>query len=69
MASKQSGKEVGRKATRISVSFDPEQYEYLVAKAKERRVSIAWVVRDAVYQSFRAESPLFSSAEPNQKEL
>jgi hypothetical protein len=56
-----------RQATRVSVSFTPDQYEGLTSEARRRRVSVAWVVRDAVYQYLNAESPLFSLSQPDQK--
>jgi hypothetical protein len=34
-------------APRISVTFEPDQYEALVRVAKSKRVSLAWVIRDA----------------------
>lgn len=35
-------------ATRASVTFPPEIYSTLEAIAKSKKVSVAWVVRDAV---------------------
>jgi len=54
----------GRRTTdgsknRISVTFTPEQYEALVEQANIKKVSVAWVVRDAVDQYLQSESPLF----------
>jgi hypothetical protein len=34
-------------AVRASISFPPDLYETLEELAKEKRVSLAWVVRDA----------------------
>lgn len=34
-------------AVRASISFPPELYEILEKIAKEKKVSLAWVVRDA----------------------
>jgi len=35
-------------ATRASVTFPPEIYSALEAIAKSKKVSVAWVVRDAI---------------------
>jgi predicted DNA-binding protein len=35
-------------ATRASITFPPELYSPLEAIAKSKKVSVAWVVRDAV---------------------
>lgn len=35
-------------ATRASITFPPEVYSTLEALAKSKKVSVAWVVRDAV---------------------
>lgn len=53
-----SGKESG--AVRLSVSLSAEQYEYLDRVAKRQRVSLAWVVRDAILRYMDAETPLFA---------
>jgi predicted DNA-binding protein len=37
-----------RPAVRCSISFPPEIYEALEVLAKQKKVSIAWVVRDSV---------------------
>jgi hypothetical protein len=44
---------------RISVTFEPEHYEELRRIAKRKRVSLAWVVRDALGLYLAAETPLF----------
>ena len=44
---------------RVSVSLTEEQHEFLAALAEEKRVSIAWVVRDAVQRLIAQEMPLF----------
>ena len=43
---------------RISVSFSPGHYKALQRIANEKRVSLAWVVRDAVRVYVEADSPL-----------
>jgi predicted DNA-binding protein len=46
---------------RASVSFPPEVYETLESLAKKKKVSIAWVVREAVEKYVANEWPLFSN--------
>lgn len=46
---------------RASVSFPPELYKTLEELAKKKKVSIAWVVREAAEQYVAAEWPLFGS--------
>jgi metal-responsive CopG/Arc/MetJ family transcriptional regulator len=45
---------------RASVSFPPELYKTLEELAKKKKVSIAWVIRDAAEQYVAAEWPLFA---------
>ena len=44
---------------RVSVSLDADDYADLKSIAKDKRVSLAWVVRDAVSDYLNARSPLF----------
>jgi len=44
---------------RVSVSFPRDDYTELKAIAADKRVSIAWVVRDAVANYLSARTPLF----------
>ena len=44
---------------RVSVSFDPADYDELARIAAEKRVSLAWVVRDAVATYIFRRGPLF----------
>ena len=46
-------------ARRVSVSFDPADYDELIRIAAEKRVSVAWVVRDAVAAYIFRRGPLF----------
>jgi predicted DNA-binding protein len=46
---------------RASVSFPPELYKTLEELAKKKKVSIAWVVREAAEQYVSAEWPLFGN--------
>jgi predicted DNA-binding protein len=42
-----SVKTQGTSAVRASISFPPDLYEMLEKLAKQKKVSLAWVVRDA----------------------
>jgi metal-responsive CopG/Arc/MetJ family transcriptional regulator len=44
-------------AVRASISFPPALYETLEEIAKQKKVSLAWVVRDAA-EKYVAEQPL-----------
>lgn len=50
------------KTERVSVSLTPEQYQYLNHVAGQKRVSIAWVIREAVDKLVADETPLFKGA-------
>ena len=45
---------------RASISFPPELYRTLEEIAKQKKVSLAWVVRDATEQYVGAKCPLFA---------
>jgi predicted DNA-binding ribbon-helix-helix protein len=45
--------------TRASVTFPAEVYAELERIAEEKKVSVAWVVRDAVEKYVEAQYPLF----------
>ncbi len=65
MASK-TGETTGMRtpsAPRASVSFPPELYRTLEAIAKQKKVSIAWVVREAAEKYVDAQWPLFGQHE------
>ena len=47
---------------RASVSFPEELYKTLEELAKKKKVSIAWVIRDAAEQYVAAEWPLFAGS-------
>lgn len=55
----------GRKERRVSISLSPEQHAELNRMAKRKRVSLAWVVRDAIDKLLAAEAPLFRVTEQN----
>lgn len=46
-------------AQRVSVTFPSDHYQELKLIAERKRVSVAWVVRDAVENYLAAELPLF----------
>jgi predicted DNA-binding protein len=46
-------------AIRASISFPPEMYETLEVIAKEKKVSLAWVVREAAERYITEKWPLF----------
>ncbi len=46
-------------AVRASISFPPDVYEGLEDIAKQKKVSLAWVVREAVEQYLTEKWPLF----------
>lgn len=48
-----------RDPVRVSVTFDCRDYDELQAIAQEKRVSVSWVVRDAVGSYLGERSPLF----------
>ena len=58
----QTGKEENKRATRITVSLPPESYDGLVRVAKNKKVSAAWVVREAVDKYLAGDLPLIYSA-------
>jgi metal-responsive CopG/Arc/MetJ family transcriptional regulator len=46
-------------AVRASISFPPDVYRVLEGIAKEKKVSLAWVVREATEQYLAQKWPLF----------
>lgn len=46
------------KSTRTSVTFPADLYETLEAIAKEKKVTVAWVIRDAAEQYVGQQWPL-----------
>jgi predicted DNA-binding protein len=45
---------------RATISFPPDVYETLEGIAKEKKVSLAWVVREAAEKYIAEKWPLFS---------
>jgi hypothetical protein len=54
-------------AIRASISFTPDVYETLEVIAKEKKVSLAWVVREAAEQYIGEKWPLFKRKTGEQK--
>lgn len=52
-----------KEGTRASVTFPADLYAELERIAEEKKVSVAWVVRDAVEKYVEAQYPLFRSAQ------
>jgi hypothetical protein len=46
---------------RATISFPPESYAALEEIAKQKKVSLAWVVREAVDSYIEARAPLFAA--------
>lgn len=60
---KGDGKKMKAQSTatvRASISFPPDVYETLETIAKEKKVSLAWVVREAAEQYIGDKWPLFN---------
>jgi hypothetical protein len=66
---KRGGKTIKAQNTaqvRASISFPPDVYETLETIAKEKRVSLAWVVREAAQQYIGDKWPLFAGRSPSE---
>jgi metal-responsive CopG/Arc/MetJ family transcriptional regulator len=57
-ATVKKGRPSKAKSARASVSFPPELYDTLERIAKEKKVSVAWVVRDAAEKYVSDQWPL-----------
>lgn len=61
MVAKRGRKPTGKpRATRASASLPPEIYNILQDIAKQRKVSVAWVIRDAAEKYINEQWPLLS---------
>lgn len=49
-------------AVRATISFPPDVYETLESIAKEKKVSLAWVVREAAEKYIGEKWPLFAGS-------
>jgi predicted DNA-binding ribbon-helix-helix protein len=64
MATKRGRKPSGKpRATRASASLPPELYTTLQEIAKQKKVSVAWVIRDAAEKYIAEQWPLFAKAQ------
>lgn len=63
---KRTAKAEGRRSVRASISFPSDVYKELDDIAREKRVSLAWVVRDAAEKYLAERWPLFAKKEPRQ---
>lgn len=63
MVDKRGRKPTGKpRATRASASLPPELYQMLQDIAKQKKVSVAWVIRDAAEKYIVEQWPLFGKA-------
>lgn len=62
MAAKNARKE-HKPTTRASISFSPEIYVELNRLAKQKKVSVAWLVREAVEKYVIDQWPLFGKSQ------
>jgi hypothetical protein len=60
---KRTKKMEGKSGPRASVTFPPDVYETLEKLARQKKVSLAWVVRDAAEKYVAEQWPLFGKAE------
>lgn len=60
---RRTGKAKTASALRASVSFPPELYRTLEQIAQQKKVSVAWVVRDAAEKYVSEQWPLFPRQE------
>lgn len=64
MSDKRGRKPTGKpRATRASVSLPPEIYSTLQDIAERKKVSVAWVIRDAAEQYIAAQWPLLKGSQ------
>ena len=56
-------KRIDEHCIRISVTFPAPHYRELERLSKVKKVSVAWVVRDAVETYLKRETPLFDIGE------
>lgn len=62
MIAQQAREDAGHeKSARISVSFPRDVYETIERLAKEKKVSVAWIVRDAAERYIADQWPLLES--------
>lgn len=59
MSSDTSDRSADVSSHRQTVSFTPEQHRQLTEIARRNRVSVAWVIREAVDRLLKEDMPLF----------
>lgn len=64
MAKQTPGKRDKTAPHRLSVSLSPEHHAELVEIANKNKVSVAWVVREAIERLLHDEQPLFHVMRP-----
>jgi len=62
-AGKKKVKAHGTAKVRVTISFPPEVYDTLENISKEKKVSLAWVVREAAEKYIADKWPLFKEPE------
>lgn len=62
-AKKENGKKVELRTVRASISFPRDIYSTLEGIAQQKKVSVAWVVRDAAEKYIAEKWPLFAKEE------
>ena len=63
MATKRPKTAKTKTALRSTVSFPPDLYHTLEQMAKQKKVSVAWVVRDAAEKYVADQWPLFAKTQ------
>lgn len=66
-AGKKTMKASSTAQVRATISFPPDIYETLEVIAKEKKVSLAWVVREAAEKYIGDKWPLFNPKTGNQQ--
>lgn len=59
MAKTNVNTDVDRRSVRTTVTLPKEDHDELERLAKQKKVSVAWVVREAVEKYLAQQSPLF----------
>jgi predicted DNA-binding ribbon-helix-helix protein len=55
------------RSTRASASLPPDTYATLQDIAKQKKVSVAWVIREAAEKYIAEQWPLFEKASPPER--
>ncbi len=57
---KRKARSIGKRSERASISFPPKIYKTLDEIAKKKKVSLAWIVREAAEKYIADMWPLFA---------